>query len=496
VSESPQVTFSGQDTAALVLLDEAGRLLSVSPAFRSLLGYTAEEPLPLDLQALTHPDDHDRLQTLTHADDLLERAGATLALSIRMRHRDGSWRTARGSAASLLGLPRTPALVLVFHASGEPSQREQAMIAARTRLATIFQHLIDGILVQDAAGRILYANRVAAQMCGFESSRALLAATARELAQRIALLDEAGQPYPAAGLPGRRVLQGEDVPPLTLALRNRATGEQRWVSIASTPVDDVLSQSRLVISVLHDITERRRVEEELRRAVTLRDTFLAAASHELRTPLTSLRGYLDITRRRLDRGASVESTGDALDVAIRQVARLTRLVNELLDASRLTRGLFVVDPQPLDLVPLVRHVVDADRLATQGEHAIAVLAPEPGPRVNADADRLEQVLANLIGNARKYSTPDQPITVTVTETAEAARVSVRDAGIGIPLDEQTHIFEPFRRAGNVDKGLTGFGLGLYVASEIVRAHAGTLTVESQPGAGSTFTVALPLAHED
>jgi PAS domain S-box-containing protein len=393
---------------------------------------------------------------------------------------------------SLLDLPTVPGLLLWFRAR-EPRQSDQAILASRLRIGAIFQHLADGILLQSARGRMLFANQAAARICGFESWRELIAAPPQELAARVELLDEERRHFPASLLPGRRVLQGEEVPPLTLGLRNRASGEERWVTIASTPLDDALTQSRVVLSVLHDITAHRRVEAELRRAVDLRDTFLAAASHELRTPLTSLRGYLDVSRRRLERQAPVESVIAGLEVASRQVGRLTRLVDELLDASRLTRGQFVIEPRTIELLPFVRGVVEADRLVASSGHDVRILAEEPGPRVSADPDRLEQALINLLGNARKYSPPDRPIEVSISVEAGFASVSVRDFGIGIPEADQPHIFEPFHRAGNVDKGLTGFGLGLYVAHEVVRAHGGRLSVVSQPGAGATFTLTLPLA---
>jgi len=496
VSESPALATAGQVAAALIVLDRDGRLQVSSPAARGLLGYADGDALPPELLTLVHSDDRERVAALLT--NLADRAGATRALSIRMRRRDGSWCGVHVTAAGLAGLPAAPALLLALSAFGqtsEPYRTEQAMLGARMRLAMVFEHLIDGIMVQDSAGHILYANRVAAQLCGFESTRALIAARPRDLAARIDLLDESGQPFPPELLPGRRVLRGEEVPPLTLGLRNRQTGTERWVSIASTPVDDALNQSQIVISVLHDVTDSRQVEEELRRAVALRDTFLAAASHELRTPLTSLQGYLEVTRRRLERQAPAESIAGGLEVAIRQVARLTRLVGELLDASRLTRGLFVIEPQPLDLGQFVRRAVEIERAAATSEHPITVLAPAAGPLVSADADRLEQVLANLIGNARKYSKPLSPIIVTVAESDGAAALAVRDEGIGIPAEDQPLIFEPFHRARNVDRGLTGFGLGLYVAHEIVRAHGGTLAVESRPSEGSVFTITLPLVPE-
>jgi len=256
---------------------------------------------------------------------------------------------------------------------------------------------------------------------------------------------------------------------------------------------------RAVVLVLRDDTERRRaasapweaqLQAETQRAIDARDDFLSIVSHELRTPLTSLKGHVDIALRRLERGVPREELLRSLRVAKGQADRLNRLVGELLDVSRLGSGRFRIDRQRLDLVPLVETIVENERSA-ESPRAIDLDCAVASVEVEADAERIEQVLVNLLQNARKYSPGESSIEVTLGATDARACLSVSDHGIGIPPEDQQRVFEPFQRAGNVERSVVGIGLGLYIASEIVRAHGGTLELRSEVGAGSTFTVTLP-----
>ena len=135
------------------------------------------------------------------------------------------------------------------------------------------------------------------------------------------------------------------------------------------------------------------------------------------------------------------------------------------------------------------------RAASDPPQPIALLLSDASPVVLGDADRLELVFVNLLENARKYSAADAPIEVRVALEGQMVAVAVRDEGVGIPPEEQAHIFERFRRGGTIDPGIAGMGLGLYISREIVRAHGGEIRVASTPGAGSTFTLTLPRMPE-
>jgi signal transduction histidine kinase len=181
----------------------------------------------------------------------------------------------------------------------------------------------------------------------------------------------------------------------------------------------------------------------------------------------------------------------------RQAQRLNTLIGSLLDVSRLQRGQFTLEPRLLDLVVLTEEVVNEFRLMlpVTGGHTITVERPVRPLLVRGDAHRLEEVLHNLLSNAVKYSPDGDEIRVQVSRRGGDAVLEVADVGIGIPLEAQARLFEPFYRAANVGTRVSGFGLGLYIVQEIVQRHGGRVEVESTERQGTTVRVVLPLPAE-
>jgi signal transduction histidine kinase len=229
-------------------------------------------------------------------------------------------------------------------------------------------------------------------------------------------------------------------------------------------------------------------------AIQLRDEFLSIASHELKTPLTTLQIRLQGMGRLLARQERVDAAQLTAKLAQTDgdMARLARLIEDLLDVSRISAGKLDLELADVDLAELARdtierHVVQAQRVGAP----IELSAPER-VRGRFDRVRLEQLLSNLLTNALKYA-PGRPIEVSVRATDGAAIMSVRDHGMGIPAEHLERIFGRFERAvSSMNYG--GLGLGLYIARQIVEAHGGRIEVESLPGAGATFTTTLPLAQ--
>lgn len=274
-----------------------------------------------------------------------------------------------------------------------------------------------------------------------------------------------------------------------------ADPRRRYDSSDLALVEDLARRIALALDNARLYRETQTALAGAREALAIRDEFLSLASHELRTPLTALKGGLQIARRRLGRGVSPATMGDLVQQAEAQVDRLTRLVIELLDVSRITAGRLTIEREPTDLGPLVRHTVKLAR-AVKPPRRIELRLPQRLPPVEADPARLQQVLLNLIENARKYSPAETAIRVRVGADDGSLAIAVEDDGIGIPVEEQQLIFGRFHRAGNVDpRKVSGLGLGLHIAAEIVRAHEGALEVESRPDHGSTFTVRLPLLSQ-
>jgi signal transduction histidine kinase len=247
---------------------------------------------------------------------------------------------------------------------------------------------------------------------------------------------------------------------------------------------------RVVVAV-----ENARLYQEAQNAVRLRDEFLGIASHELKTPLTPLRLKLQMLQRQVN-GALLESTplpvervSESLDVTLRQVRKLTDLVDNLLDVSRITAGRLRLELEELDSSSVAAELLSRFApSAVQLGCALELHAPEP---VFGRWDRLrvEQVVTNLLSNALKYGA-GRPVVVRVEEDGERARLTVRDQGTGIAEEDLGRIFERFERAVS-DRHYGGLGLGLYITRQIVEAFGGTVRVASEPGRGSTFTLELP-----
>ncbi|MDY7227244.1 protein kinase domain-containing protein [Hyalangium rubrum] len=239
--------------------------------------------------------------------------------------------------------------------------------------------------------------------------------------------------------------------------------------------------------------ERGRLYLEEQEAVRRRDDFLSIAAHELKTPLTSLQLHLQGLMSQMRQAAvrpPPERVAAKLDSANLQTQRLGRLVNELLDISRVAQGQLLGKLEDVDLVTLVRGIIERSREALARAECPVEVRASGSVVGHWDAMRLEQVVGNLITNAMKYGA-GKPIEVTIEGGPTDARIQVRDHGIGIAPEDTERIFERFERAVSV-RHYGGFGIGLWLVREIVQALGGTVEVESTPGQGSTFTITLPL----
>jgi PAS domain S-box-containing protein len=254
-------------------------------------------------------------------------------------------------------------------------------------------------------------------------------------------------------------------------------------------------------TTIFNASERRQYEREIQlarkkaeEALALRNQFLTIASHELRTPLTAILGNIELLKRRVTREDSLGTRDQrTLQIILDQTYRLNKMIMSLLDVSRIETGQLEIEMAAVELVALVKRVVD-DVKAIVDDRQIELICPLQQLTIQGDELRLEQVFQNLLQNSLKYSSRNTAITVTVRQDQSQVYVAVHDNGIGIPQAAIPQLFEQFYRAGNVNpENISGFGIGLYVVGQIVELHGGTVTVESIEGQESTFTVSLPLA---
>lgn len=247
---------------------------------------------------------------------------------------------------------------------------------------------------------------------------------------------------------------------------------------------------------LHATSLERMVQkrtQELVQANANKDTFLSMVSHELKTPLTSLKGKTQLLRRQLKRGETVDILKVGLEDMEHSISRMEVLVNDLLDASHLETNMFVLHRKRCNLVTLCRELLDEYTVGA-GPALVFEATGEP-IEAEVDADRISQVIINLLSNARKYSPKGYPITVTLQQVGYEAIISVRDMGVGIPTEQIPHIFEQYYRVPDIEVqtgSQTGLGLGLFISQKLVERHAGHIDVQSIPGEGSVFSIVLPL----
>jgi PAS domain S-box-containing protein len=274
--------------------------------------------------------------------------------------------------------------------------------------------------------------------------------------------------------------------------------------VRTVPVEVSLQLIRIdggrVVSIARDVTDRKRaqVERELLYqqavdAIRARDEFLSVASHELRTPIAALHMQIETIlraqRKHAEAPHGADPTRAKMEIVERQVGRLSRLINELMDVSRITAGRLRLELEDVDLSEIVRDVVGrhAEEAARAGSPVhLRARAPIHG---RWDRSRLEQVVTNLLTNAVKFGA-GRPIELSVEARGARARLTIKDHGIGIAPEEVERIFQRYEQA-HPSRTYGGLGLGLYIVRQIVEAHGGTIRVVSQPGAGSTFTVDLP-----
>lgn len=356
----------------------------------------------------------------------------------------------------------------------------QMMAERSARLDSILGSMTDGLWVYDASANVVDVNQAALTMFGLGSRTE---AIENGSFARFRLRFPDGRPIPAHDLPYARALRGMAVPDYLAIGRHLITSKDLDLSIAAAPIES----NGIVgaVLVIRDITALQELDRK-------KDEFLSVASHELRTPLTTIKGYTQLLSQTIS-DLPHEERSTYLQAVLGEIDRMMGLISELLDVSRIETNRLQIHPQPIRWMEFIERRANAFRVQNAARTINFATAGEQ-TTVNADPDRMRQVIDNLLSNAIKYSPDGTDIDVRVTVIDGRVLTAVADRGIGIPRDEIPQLFERFHRARNVSsRYYGGLGLGLYIAKAIVEAHDGSIAVESEEGRGSSFTVSMPLA---
>lgn len=231
---------------------------------------------------------------------------------------------------------------------------------------------------------------------------------------------------------------------------------------------------------------------DVQNSLELRDSFISMASHELRTPLTTMKLQMEIGRKKIADPSTVSHMKDLIESADSQLTRMIRIVDEMLDVSRIQSGKFIIEKTEVNFSELLVKIIERSFLRQIEQGMIQVKIDNPMIKAKLDPFKIEQVIVNLINNALKYG-GNSEITVSLSTEKSFAILQVSDKGPGIEIDDQNKVFEKYER-GKVGK-VGGLGLGLFICKEITEAHGGEIHLESAPSRGATFTVRLPLTTE-
>lgn len=351
----------------------------------------------------------------------------------------------------------------------------------KRRLESIVRNSPIGILMLDPLCRIVAFNEAMEQLTGWSAEEAV----GQDLCDLLQLRDQHGQPACRGFFPLTR--EHAAVPAIQDATLTTRDGRTLDVRLRYGLVRHPDGTPVNVVITVENVTEQREAE-------TLRSTFVSMVSHELQTPLSIIKGYAGLLSRAGARWdpETVRSHARAIE---EETDRLSRLVNDLLEVSRMAASGIELRTGPVDLEWLVRRAVR--RLgARTASHAIVVEAEPDLPEVMADHQRVEQVLYNLIDNAVKYSPEGSRIVVSARRRDGEVAVSVSDQGMGIAAQEQGRVFERFYRGARVrDQQISGVGLGLFICQSIIQAHGGRMYIESEVDRGTTVTFTLPAVDE-
>jgi PAS domain S-box-containing protein len=365
------------------------------------------------------------------------------------------------------------------------TQRTQELQQTKDRIEAILNSSGDAIILTDADGLIQQVNPAFDRLLAYKDSEIVGKSIELLMAPpSLHVLQEAIN----AVVTERRLARLEVV-----GLRKDSTFFNGDLALA--PIVEG-NDTRSIVCSLRDITERKQMEDDLRRTLAderelneLKTRFVSMVSHDFRTPLTIIRSSADILQRyqaQLDE----ERKSKQFEKIYGQIERMTALLNDVIAVNQADAGKTPFHPVKLKLDPFCREIVEETQALPTISHTLVYTYTGDGSDVMVDEKLLHQAISNLLSNAIKYSPEGRSIYFDVLDEDDAAVMRIRDSGIGIPEADFAHLFESFHRAGNVGE-VEGSGLGLAIVKRAIDAHSGSVTVESQVGVGTTFTITLP-----
>jgi two-component system CheB/CheR fusion protein len=352
-----------------------------------------------------------------------------------------------------------------------------ALLKAQRKYEALFNSNVVAINFWDTAGNMWGVNKAYTEMKGY---------TAEEV-EKIKWTDIVHpDDVELIHKPGvEKNKQGIPVKPIETRVRHK-NGEYIHILTGYAMLEGSQTEG---ICMTINITPLKKAESEIQESLRKRDEFLSIASHELKTPLTTIKIALQLIHSLIEEADYIR-VKDYILKCDKNIDRQVRLVNELLDISRIDSGKMDLHYEIFPLAPLIE--LTKDFIMAANTKATVKFEGDFSIEIEADKHRFEQVFYNLISNALKYSENNAALTVSVQQNNELAEISIIDKGIGMESEKLSAIFDRFYRIDQPDRQISGLGLGLYISNEIIRMHNGNIIVTSEPGKGSTFTISIPM----
>ena len=484
VQEAQYRSIFQSTSDAILIFDFDGRLIEVNPAGCRMHGYSYEEFLGIHGTQFVHPQDHHKF------DDFVRqvRAGETFHVEAQHVRKDGQPISIQVTGTSFVFGGRS-ALLAVVRDITEEKRATAALRESEERLRFIMDSMPQKIFTATPRGDVQYMNPIWSEYTGLPIEDILNWGWTQfihpdDVDENVRVWRhsvETGEPY-----------QFEH-------RFRRADGEYRWHITRALPMRDDAGQTLMWIGSNTDIQDAKKLQDELRgiaaelsEANRRKSEFLAILGHELRNPLAPIRTGLELMSMIADDPVRMEVTRSMME---RQTQQLARLIDDLLDVSRITQGKLQLRTVRLELAEVMQSAVDAARpCIDEASHELRVTLPSQPLYLDADPNRLAQVFSNLLNNAAKYTPQGGRIWLSAERQQREVVVTVRDTGIGIPEGKKASIFEMFSQIDRPhERGYKGLGIGLTLVKRLVELHGGKVEVRSDgEGQGSEFIVRLPL----
>lgn len=469
---------------AVALLQSDGKASYVSPPVAQFLGYTPAEFVAFDAFQIVHPDD--RPDAAARFTELLKQPGGSQTVVNRVRHKDGSWRWIETLSTNQLEVPKVGAVISSFRDITDRKRAEKTFRDAEEKLRFIVESATEfAIFTTDLDGLVSSWNSGATRIFGYDE-REIIGQDCRMLFTP----EDNARDKPESEMHDALVRgHGNDE-----RWHVRKDGSRFWGSGMMMPLCDDAGTIHGYLKICRDMTREKRAADALREADRRKDEFIAILAHELRNPLASISNAAQLLRI-----SDNESYSEWCQQVIeRQSGHMARLLDGLLDISRITLGKIQLRKERLDLSGIILRSVELLRPLIQQKKQRLTLANSPREMpIIGDATRIEQVVVNLLTNAINFTDEGGHISVTAQRDDREAVVTVEDTGIGIPPEMHTRIFELFAQVDrSIDRSQGGLGIGLTLAQTLIELHGGRICVESNGlSQGSKFTITLPVADD-